>query len=126
MPDGSHPEAEADAIPGPQEGGRVHSVPRRILQRVVQGGSDANIGFDDLCALLRSLSRCQAFGAARREKRRLKFSSAANRSPSPLPPSSRRQAIAHTGGVEALLVVIADIVEDEDEISCAGTGDADV
>lgn len=27
----------------------------KILQRVVQGGSNANIGFDDLCALLRSL-----------------------------------------------------------------------
>lgn len=27
----------------------------KVLQRVVQGGSDTNIGFDDLCALLRSL-----------------------------------------------------------------------
>ena len=34
---------------------RVMSRSEKVLQRILQGGADANVDFEDLCALLRSL-----------------------------------------------------------------------
>lgn len=34
---------------------RVMSHSEKVLRRILQGGADANIDFEDLCALLRSL-----------------------------------------------------------------------